>query len=382
MLILLLLLLTAAYCTPVAECDVGSYKLCFFSHLGRIGAASYNTNKLMAYVPKSAEIGIKADMPEFISYWLRSPELVAVDDYSPQPGALTVIIESPEHMAHSLQHAAATFSLMNTGSTIMPFSTIIKRVINVHPSYVEWMNGQWAKFWWSFVDIAPEVNTRDLFNITNVVVMQSVGPPFQSGNFFFSKQDAFAFRRRIYARANVSFSAPIRVLNHYTVCIVSRSETRKILNLDGLINELHNNLHGLVIEVVIIKDPGRTYKNNPLELVRIISTCDAYVAVLASELVFQMFMREKTATLEIMPPKWMEFWHNELAYTLGINWVPVYPLHETNDGDYITWYGCDIQDSETPPCAFKQFSKNPGITVHMRSLVKQIARQLRKIIPH
>jgi hypothetical protein len=152
--------------------------------------------------------------------------------------------------------------------------------------------------------------------------------------------------------------------------------------LDELINELDNNLHALTITTTIIPDPGRTYKNKPLELVRIMSTCDVYVAVLASELVFQMFMREKTTTLEIMPAKWMDFWHNELAYTLGINWVPVYPLHETKDDDYITWYGCHIQDTVTHACSFDRFHKNPSVVVHPRSLVKQIARQLHKIIPH
>jgi hypothetical protein len=149
--------------------------------------------------------------------------LVIVDDAqfkSPtNDTALTVVIESHAHMAHSLQHAAATFSLMNSGSSLMPFSTVIHRVVNVHPSYVEWANGEWAKFWWSFVDIVPSVNIQDLHNVENVAVMQSVGPPYQNGNFFFSKVDAFEFRRRIYGRANISLTPPPRKLDQYTVCI-------------------------------------------------------------------------------------------------------------------------------------------------------------------
>jgi len=384
----LFLLFAIAGChgIPAAECDVGSYKICFFALLKKIGAASDNINRLEAVVPKSRAVDIQASLPDFISYWTRSPKLTVVNDTDfdslKNDEGLTVVIESPPHMSHSLQHAAATFSLMNSGPLLMPFPTGIKRVINVHPSHAEWAREAWPAFWWSFVDVVPVGNTNDLHNVHNVVVVQSMGPPFQSGNFFFSKVDAFEFRRRIYTRANVSLIPPARSRDQYTVCIASRSETRRIINLNELVKELDNNLHAMTLRTIIIRDPGRTYKNNPLELVRIVSTCDVFVAVHGSEFMLQMFMREKTAALEIMPQKRMELWHDELAYTLGINWVPVYPLHETKDDDYITWYGCQIQDTVTPACSFDRFHKNPGVDVHPRSLVKQIARQLRKIVPH
>lgn len=96
---LLLLSLMSIDCLPIAECDVGSYKLCFFAHLNKIGAASYNTNKLITTIPKSHAVDIKASLPDFISYWTRSPDLVIVNDdefkFDADDRGLTVVIESP-----------------------------------------------------------------------------------------------------------------------------------------------------------------------------------------------------------------------------------------------------------------------------------------------
>jgi hypothetical protein len=375
LIILLFAVAAVAATAGIWECDVGSYKVCFFSYLSDINPRSPGkAYELVAGVPADKIEAGGMTMPEYISYWVKSPSLTPLPYVDDRDVGLTILIESPEHMTHSLQHAAGVFSLMNSGKALMPFDTSkIRRVINIHPEADSWAISAWARFWWSFVDVSVSTKRERHVNVSNVAILQGGGPPLQPGAFFFTKADAFAYRNKIYTKAGVPLK---RTNGKKTVCIVSRTETRRIFNLDELVTALTN----AGITPVVIRDPGRTYKNNPLDLVRLVSQCDVYISVLGSEAVFQIFMREKTSAFELMVAKRLDFWHSELAYTMGINWLPIYPLHETANENYLTWYGC--WDSTEGICSYRAFSKFDGITLEVPSLMRRIMEQLKREIPH
>jgi len=369
----------------IAECDVGSYRLCYFAQMARISAATHNVNKLAAYVPKSSIGIIKEYMPEYISWWVKSPEFIPIDEDEFKKKDIdkkvTVVIDSPAHMSHSLQHAAAMFSLMNSGSQLFSFPVeAIARIVNVHPESRDWENDEWARFWWSFIDAKPVVSNQVLVNISNVVVMESVGPPFQHGNFFFSKVDAFSYRNRIYKATGIPLKRPARTPIWYEVCFVKRTKTRQIFNIEEIKAILQNS--GIPVQVKVITDPGVKYKKTPFELVKIMEPCDVLVAPHGSELAFQLFMREKTTTFELMPPKNLLLWTIELTYMLGINWIPVYSVFETADDSYLTWYGCSLFQSNSSSCGFRSYHQFSGWNLPAEQFAAQIIQQLQRQIPH
>ena len=122
--------------------------------------------------------------------------------------------------------------------------------------------------------------------------------------------------------------------------------------------------------------------SNPLELVKIIEPCDVLVAGLGAELAFQLFMREKTTTFELMPPKTLLLWTIDLTYMLGINWVPVYPPFETPTDNFITWYGCSLFRANSSSCTFKSYHQFGGWNLPAEQFAAQIIQQVQKQIPH
>jgi hypothetical protein len=324
-------------------------------------------------------------MPEYISWWVKSPEFVVIDEAEFNKKnvdkKVTIVIDSPAHMSHSLQHAAATFSLLNSGSRLFSFPVeAIARVVNVHPESRDWEGSSWAKFWWSFIDAKPVTGTQVLHNVSNVVVMESVGPPFQHGNFFFSKEDAFAYRNRIYKAIGIPLKRPTRQPIYYEVCFIKRTKTRQIFNIEEIKAVLLK--AGMPLQVKTITDPGLEYIKNPLGLVGVVEPCDVLVAGHGAELAFQLFMREKTTTFELMPPKTLLLWTIDLTYMLGINWVPVYPPFETPADNYITWYGCSLFRANSSSCTFKSYHQFGGWNLPAEQFAAQIIQQLQRQIPH
>jgi hypothetical protein len=122
--------------------------------------------------------------------------------------------------------------------------------------------------------------------------------------------------------------------------------------------------------------------SNPLELVKIIEPCDVLVAGHGAELAFQLFMREKTTTFELMPPKTLLLWTIDLTYMLGINWVPVYPPFETPTDNFITWYGCSLFRANSSSCTFKSYHQFGGWNLPAEQFAAQIIQQVQKQIPH
>jgi hypothetical protein len=353
--------------------------------MARIAPANDNVNKLVAYAPKSSVDAIKAHVPEYISWWIRSPEFIPIDDdefkHKNIDNKVTIVIDSPAHMSHSLQHAAATFSLLNSGSHLFSFPAgSIAQVVNVHPDSHNWENSAWAKFWWSFVDAKPVVNNQVLVNISNVVVMESVGPPFQHGNFFFSKADAFSYRNRIYKATGIPLKRAARYPVWHEVCFIQRTKTRQIYNIDEIKAALQKS--GMQLQTKVITDPGITYVKEPLELAKMMEPCDVLVAGHGSELAFQLFMREKTTTFELMPPKTFPLWTIDLTYMLGINWVPVYPVFETPEDNYLTWSGCSLFHSKYSSCAVTRLHQFSGWNLPAEQFADQIIQQLQRQIPH